>query len=684
MAEVRTAPSTAMTVDWLAQERIRRIVLLLCVLAVPHMLWMPIWASALFLLAVAWRLAAARTGGTLEPAWLRHALTLGGCAGVYLQFGSLNGQQPGVTLLVIMAGMKLLETRSLRDCRLLLYLGVLMLLGQLLYSQDLPWLIGLGLGLIGIVMVLIDLQHPQEVLPARVNLRLAARLAAKALPIALLFFVLFPRIPGPLWGLPADSSAGRTGLSDSMSPGDISSLAQSDEVAFRVRFTGEPPPNAELYWRGPVLVTFDGTRWTPRERLPSLKLDALLPHPDALAYEIQLEAHGRDYLPALERVTQPLPSDATMVFDYTLSSSSPVLDARLLRLQSLPENHPAARLDAQVDPRRLFAYRQLPRDRNPQTRDLARRWFNESNNPETYIRRVLQHFRVEAFRYTLNPGLLTRPDRIDEFLFTQRAGFCEHYAASFVVLMRAAGIPARVVTGYQGAERNGDYYIVRQSDAHAWAEVWLEGVGWRRIDPTAAVAPERIELGLGGALDDASLSSLARGRNRDGQWLPYLQLRWDRIDAFWNRAILAYGPELQKQFLSRFGMGDLRSMLFGLVIVLAGSGLILALWLFWQHRPRRAEDPLADFRAQLLRRAGVPVDPSRQGPLQLRDALDAAGVLDAEMKRILGHYQRLRYARDSVPEVEQVRSLTQALRRWTPVRKSASMTSASSRPSGEG
>ncbi|MEN8719411.1 MAG: DUF3488 domain-containing protein, partial [Oceanococcaceae bacterium] len=301
MAEVRTAPSTAMTVDWLAQERIRRIVLLLCVLAVPHMLWMPIWASALFLLAVAWRLAAARTGGTLEPAWLRHALTLGGCAGVYLQFGSLNGQQPGVTLLVIMAGMKLLETRSLRDCRLLLYLGVLMLLGQLLYSQDLPWLIGLGLGLIGIVMVLIDLQHPQEVLPARVNLRLAARLAAKALPIALLFFVLFPRIPGPLWGLPADSSAGRTGLSDSMSPGDISSLAQSDEVAFRVRFTGEPPPNAELYWRGPVLVTFDGTRWTPRERLPSLKLDALLPHPDALAYEIQLEAHGRDYLPALER-----------------------------------------------------------------------------------------------------------------------------------------------------------------------------------------------------------------------------------------------------------------------------------------------------------------------------------------------------------------------------------------------
>ncbi len=661
MAEPRTS------VDWLASERITRIVLLLVLMALPHMLWMPIWASVIFLTSAGWRIFMARRGTTLRPAWLRTLMTLAAVAAIWLHFGGLNGQQPGVALLVVMSGMKLLETRTQRDCRLLVFLAILMLLGQLLYSQDLPWALWLVGGVVATLVVLLDLQHPQSLLPLRRNLRTASAIAAKALPLALLLFVLFPRIPGPLWGLPNDSSAGRTGLSDSMEPGNISSLAQSDEVAFRVRFDGQPPPRRELYWRGPVFVEFDGLSWSAQKQNPRSNYPAL-PPPDAtdstrISYELQLQPHGRNYIPALELVTQPIPADIKMGRDYSLHSESPVVDARLLLLHATQSQT----IGPTDEHWRLNRYRQLPDNLNPQTRALAASWAAQSPDTLALVQTALQYFREQPFRYTLNPGLLTRFDRIDQFLFESQAGFCEHYAAAFVVLMRSAGVPARVITGYQGAERNGDYYIVRQSDAHAWAEVWIPGRGWLRVDPTGAIAPDRIEYGIGGALaDSAFLPMLARKGEFSGRWVAGLRLQWDRIDAFWNRAILAFGPELQRQFLSRFGMGELRKMLYALVGVIVLAGLLYALQMLWQNRRRPNTDPLAYLRTFLLKKARLTLSPSEQGPEQIRAALQAHGALDSEAERILGHYQRLRYARNTPATAEQAETLRKAIARWKP------------------
>jgi len=661
MAEPQT------TVDWLASERITRIVALLVFMALPHMLWMPIWATVIFLTSAGWRVFMARRGTTLKPAWLRTVMTLAAVAAIWLHFGGLNGQQPGVALLVVMSGMKLLETRTQRDCRLLVFLAILMLLGQLLYSQDLPWALWLLVGVIATLVVLVDLQHPQSLLPLRQNLRTAASIGAKAFPLAILLFVLFPRIPGPLWGLPNDSSAGRTGLSDSMEPGNISSLAQSDEVAFRVRFEGDAPPRRDLYWRGPVFVEFDGLSWNAQKQNPRANYPAL-PAPETteaegVRYELQLQPHGRNYVPALELVTQPLPADIKMGRDYSLHSTSPIVDARLLVMQA----NQSQTIGPTEEHWRLNRYRQLPDNLNPQTRALADSWVAENPDTGTLVQRALQHFRNEPFRYTLNPGLLTRFDRIDQFLFESRAGFCEHYAAAFVVLMRAAGVPARVITGYQGAERNGAYYIIRQSDAHAWAEVWIPGQGWQRVDPTGAIAPDRIEFGIGGALaDSAFLPLLARRGDFNGRWMAGVRLQWDRIDAFWNRAILAFGPELQRQFLSRFGMGELRKMLYALVAVLIFAGLGYALQMLWQNRRRPDPDPLAQLRSLLLRRARLTISPAEQGPDQIAAALRARGVWDGEIERILGHYQRLRYARTNPATEDQIESLRKAIARWNP------------------
>lgn len=646
--------------EWLAAPRIGRILALLGLLSLPHMLQMPPWASAAVLLIGAWRLWIARRGLRLPPLLLRLLLAGALATALALHYGSFNGLEAGMALLVAMTAMKALETRSRRDCRLLIYLGFLLLLGQVLRSQDMPWLVWMLLGVVLNLAVLIDLQHPQALLPMRGNLRRAGLLALKAIPLALVFFVLFPRIPGPLWGLPQEGS-GRTGLSDSMEPGNVSQLAQSDAVAFRVRFDGPAPPNRELYWRGPVLSRFDGIRWDPLPDEGGLPVPALQTSGPLIDYEIQLEAHGRKYLLALDMPLAPLPAQTYLNADYVLKSRQPVMDARLLPLRA------STRWELAADAPRwqLGNYRRMPSGINPQTQALAANWAAESADSEAFVDRVLRHFRQQPYRYTLEPPRLTGRHRIDQFLFETRAGFCEHYAAAFVVLMRFVGLPARVVTGYQGSEPNGDYHIVRQSDAHAWAEVWIEGRGWMRVDPTAAIAPERIEYGLGAALgDSALLPGLARGYERRRDLAARLLLQWDRLDAAWNRTVLAFGPSLQRDFLRRFGVNELRDMLYALVAAIALVGLLLAAQVTWAHRRKPEADPLRAIRERLLRRAGIELPPAQRGPRQIEAALREAGLWDADSERLLAHYTRLRYARREPADPELLRGLRRALRAW--------------------
>lgn len=675
------------TIDWLARNRIGRIVALLALLALPHMLWLPIWVSAFFIMAITWRLVMAHQGQSIQHRWLLHVMTVVGIAGVYVEYGSINGHRPGIALLVVMSGLKLLETRSQRDCRLLIFLGFLLLLGHLLNTQNLASLLWLALAVMAILAVLVDLQHPQHLRPLRRNLNLAAILAAKALPLALLFFVLFPRIPGPLWGIPADSAGGRTGLSDQLELGGIASLAQSDAVAFRVRFADDVPPNRELYWRALALVHFDGERWTARDTptasfFPAPIRDATAPQAsssvattgpagqnpprttrDAVSYEIQMEPHGRHYLPSLDYLQGPLPIGTVLGPDYILASKSPLIDARLLALQATT----GSVLPASVRPRWLSGTRALPPEKNPRTQEFAQFLRRSSASEQDFINQVLRHFRQQPFYYTLQPGRLRSSDRVDEFLFQSRRGFCEHYAAAFVVMMRAAGIPARIVTGYQGAERNGGYYIVRQSDAHAWAEVWLGDHGWKRFDPTAAIAPERVEQSLAAALpDSALLPTFARGNGLTARWMSRVGLEWDRVNELWNRTVLAYGPELQRSFLERFGMSELKTMLYALVIAIALFGAFMVAQLGWNNRPRRPADPLTHLRDQLVQKAGLTLADSQHGPLGIQQALQSAGQWNSETERLLTHYQRLRYSRSQPADATQVNALARAIRDWQP------------------
>jgi transglutaminase-like putative cysteine protease len=323
----------------------------------------------------------------------------------------------------------------------------------------------------------------------------------QAAPIAAVLFVLFPRISGPLWGLPEDAHTGRTGLSDTMAPGQISKLAQDDEVAFRVQFADRVPEPDRLYWRGPTLGHFDGRTWRPvRRELADPPAPTVTAPNDTrvLRYRTTLEPHSRRWLFALDLPAELVraPDLAVSIApDFTMVSVDPIV-ARL-------RYDGAARLDAAIGLNEtrlsLQDWIQLPPGQARRTLEMAARWRTEEQDEGKLVERALAMFRDNAFRYTLDPPLLA-DDPVDQFLFETRAGFCEHYSSAFVVLMRALDIPARVVTGYQGAEANpgDDYWIVRQADAHAWAEVWLPGRGWVRVDPTAAVAPERIERGSAG------------------------------------------------------------------------------------------------------------------------------------------------------------------------------------------
>jgi protein-glutamine gamma-glutamyltransferase len=335
---------------------------------------------------------------------------------------------------------------------------------------------------------------------------------AFAAPVALVMFLLFPRVPGPFWALPSRSAAGLTGLSDEMSPGMISQLIQSDEIAFRVSFEGPEPPQSALYWRGPVLERFDGSTWRDLERLPQLSPRMQLRGP-SFRYRITLEPHGRAWLLALDFPARWSDRDAMLTNEFQLVSRRPIDSAHALEIESWPEASPEPELSPLLRMRNL----QQPEGRNPRSTELAIALRAAAGSDAAFVDAVLRHFREQPFVYTLQPPLLGSVHPVDEFMFRTRRGFCEHYASAFTLMARAAGVPARVVTGYQGGEVNpiSNRLVVRQSDAHAWSEVWLEGRGWTRVDPTGAVAPNRIELSLGDALPAGERVPGARAA-----WLP--------------------------------------------------------------------------------------------------------------------------------------------------------------------
>ncbi|HHM04638.1 MAG TPA: DUF3488 domain-containing protein [Gammaproteobacteria bacterium] len=613
----------------------------------PHLPRLPPWISGLVGVLFLWRYLACSRGWAVPGRGPRLAFAAAAMAGIYLSFGSLTGRDAGVALLVVMLSAKLLEVKQRRDVVVLMFVAYFVVVTQFLYSQSVA-ATAYALFAVWCLLTLHLCAGHSAWRPLAQSVRLAGVLMAQALPLMVVLFVLFPRIPGPLWTLPKDAHGGLTGLSDSMSPGAISQLSQSDAVAFRVQFDGPPPPPEQRYWRGPVLWDTDGRRWFAGSPGRAVTVQVAPPQ-RALHYTVTLEPHNRKWLLALDWPVE-VPLDARLSDDFQVLAARPVQQRRRYHLASYLA--PASAPLSPAQRRRALA---LPQGGNPRSVALGRELRRRLRDDRAIVARVLQRFRTEDFVYTLSPPLLAGEHVTDAFLFDSRRGFCEHFAASFVVVMRAAGIPARIVTGYLGGERNplNGYLVVRQRDAHAWAEVWLNG-RWRRVDPTTAVAPERIErsiqvadLGVG-----AAVLFEVPGDGVLGDALRRLRYALDAFDNGWNQWVLGYGPELQEKFLDRWGV-DARSWSDVAGSLLAAGGLLIAAVAFYMMRPTpQTLDPVQ--RAYLrfcrkLARCGLK-RAEHEAPADFAQRVSRARPdLAATVACITRLYSQLRYSTETTP-----------------------------------
>jgi transglutaminase-like putative cysteine protease len=626
----------------IAWHHVRWLLLSLLLVAAPHALHMPGWSIALMVMLAVWRAYVGYARYALPNRWLLLTIALAASIGVFLSYRTLFGRDAGVTLLVIMLGLKLLETRAQRDAMLLSFLGYFLVITNFLYSQT----IGTGLYMLActifVTATMISLNYAGTEPPFRAQLRSAGMLLAQSVPLMLVLFLLFPRVPGPLWGLPRDAFAGVSGLSDTMTPGSLSSLVLSDAVAFRVRFDAQIPRAKDLYWRGPVMWDFDGRTWSAQffvYTAPGIEAAG-----DPVAYEVTLEPHNRRWLFALD-LPAVVPPRSVVSTDYQLYSVQPVTSRLRYDMTSFlnarfgeVENRFAVRRALQVPPRS-----------NPRAQELGRALRQKHADDEQIIAEMLGMFR-RNFVYTLEPPLLGE-DPVDEFLFSTRSGFCEHYASAFAVVMRAAGIPTRIVTGYQGGEVNalGNYLIVRQADAHAWTEVWLTNRGWVRVDPTFAVAPVRVDTGISAAVPRTdSLPLMVR---TPWEFLRQARFAWDYMASAWNQWVLGYTPERQRSLLAHAGLDDATwEKLTAILLVVAGVIVAMFTALALRQLKSRTRDPVAiAYRryCDKLRRRGLTRE-AAEGPVDYASRIERLRPeLTPAVEAITRLYIALRYGAES-------------------------------------
>ncbi len=634
----------------------------------PHLGHLPLWIIALWLACASWRVQIFRMRARYPRGWAKALMMLGAGFGVYFSRGSLVGLEAGVVLLIAAFILKLVEMRTRRDALVLVFLGLFAVVTSYLFEDGL--LAGLYslLPVTALLAALIGLQQSSLVTRPWPMLRLAGTLLLQAVPVMVLLFLFFPRLP-PLWSLPQAPERGSTGLSDSMAPGDLASLGQSAALAFRVSFDGAAPPLEALYWRAVTFERFDGRRWSQSRPAQLLAAPDWQPSGAPVAYSVVMEPSGRPWLYSLD-VPQVEGVPARLMADFHLQTPRPINQPLLYRARSWP----AARREAQTAPASLGRSLSLPGTGNPRSRAWAAELLGQGGQPEVIVQAVLRHFHREPYRYTLRPPTLGE-HAVDEFLFETRAGFCEHYAGAMAFVLRAAGIPARVVAGYQGGEFNpaGDYLTVRQFDAHAWVEYWTAERGWVSVDPTFQVAPERVERGLQEALageralfDDEPLSLL---RFRGIGWIDRLRFSWDSLNYGWQRWVLGYQADTQSGLLQRwFGNVDGTRLGIGLVAAIGGLLGLLALLLLkpWQ----RGDPQLREFQRfeRLLARHGIMRAPG-EGPRSFAQRAahqlpDQAAAID----RFVRCYEAQRYA-GQVGRADELPAALRQLRRALPWRR---------------
>ncbi len=621
----------------------------------PHATRAPWWLTLLTLCLYGWRIYFAVNRAPLPSRWLVLGVAAVAMLGVWIEHRTLFGRQSGILLLMVFSGLKLLETRTHRDAAVCAFLGYFLVVTNFLYTQAIPTALVMALGVFLLTATLVGFSAPQR--PMAANLRTSALLLAHAAPAALALFVLFPRVPGPLWGLPQDAYSGMTGLSETMSPGMLSSLALSDSIAFRAEFQTPPPPQAVRYWRGPVLWDFDGRTWSAGSSF----FTQFVPPERGRAtyrYEIVLEPHNRYWLFALETAAS-LPERARMSYDGQILANAPVRTRMRYDVTSvvLPEPQPTE------SPAALRRALRLPANFNPRATALAREWRAGSADEAEIVTRAIAFLRQGGYTYTLEPPLLGE-DSVDEFLFATKAGFCEHFSSAFVFLMRAADVPARVVTGYQGGELNSVDSIVsvRQADAHAWAEVFLPERGWVRIDPTAVAVPGRLDRSMAAAVPQASALPLLM--RPELEWLRGVRDRWEATVHKWNVWVLGFNPERQRELMASVGVrdADWRALTAALFAFLGALTLVLLAWSLRRFaRPDPVQRAWRAFCRKLAAR-GVERAPS-EGPRDF--SARAARALPAARHAILrigSLYIALRYgAGASADAVARLRKMVRQL-----------------------
>ncbi|MBI5018209.1 MAG: DUF3488 domain-containing transglutaminase family protein [Deltaproteobacteria bacterium] len=632
----------------------------------PQIPYLPPWLS-LFLAALgAWRLRLEIASQPLPGRVVLAAVTLASVAAVLAAHHFLPSLDAGLAVLALLTGLKLLELRSDRDRVLTVFLGYLLVLGDFLQNQSTSMAAYGVVSVLALTATLAAMAAAGEARRPRAHLRLAGALLTQAAPLTVALFVLFPRVAAPLWRLArADPGTAVSGLSDQLEPGSVSRLLVSGEVAFRVAFHGAAPPPALLYWRGPVFDQTDGTRWTAtRRRAAPFPVTASGAESE---YTVTLEPHGGPWLLALD-LPLAAPESAFLTPGRSIRSLRPV--AQRIRYEA--RSHLGAESRA-PDPEGRALGLQVPEQVSRRVRDLALGWRSRARSDGGTVAAALRYFRQEPFVYTLRPPRLGN-DPVDQFLFETRRGFCEHYAAAFALLMRAAGVPARVVTGYLGGEQNplGDYWVVHQADAHAWAEVYLDGRGWVRVDPTAAVAPERVELGIDpGAAAQGAVRFRVPGA---GTFADRLRQLRDSLDNGWNQWVLGYDLERQLALLAHLGLPS--ASWADLALWLAACTVLL-LPLVWVQvaRPRRARpDPVqAAYRdyCRRLARAGF-ARPPWEGPIAFRDRVVAARPdLAPAVDAVTALYAQLRFGRPAggVPGPDALRELRRRVRSVRPRRQ---------------
>ncbi len=588
------APALQRNIPWL--------LLALAWIIAPHLDHLPLWITLLCLALGIWRWAAARRNAPLPNKWLLLALAGTSGFGVLLTYNTITGRDAGVALLIVMLALKLMEMRSVRDGIVMIFLGYFLVITNFLYTQSISMGLYMLVAVLAITATLVGLNQPVTALTARRKIRLAAVLLGQGLPLMIVLFVFFPRAPSPLWGTPDPTPSAVTGLSDSMSPGDISRLGLSGAVAFRAEFDGAAPAPQLRYWRGPVFWHYDGRTWTEGQRRRPAAV-TLHVEGEPVSYVVTLEPHHQRWLFALDFPVS-LPPSSSMSDDFQVLAAAPARQ----RLRYQLTSQPRYRVETELRPLARKHALQLPSGFNPRTRQLAASWRERAASDRAIADLALEMFASQPFFYTLSPPPLGI-HAVDDFLFDSRRGFCEHYASSFVFLMRAAGIPARVVTGYQGGEHNpiGNYLIVRQSDAHAWSEIWLEGQGWVRIDPTARIAPQRVEAEAGLLAALPAGEALPLFTRMDFGWLRQVRFGWDLVNYNWHKWVLGYSQKRQAELLSRLGLGleSARGMAYALLIGIGGLMLLFAAAMLWRLRAAPRDPAVAAYRRFCAKLAGA-------------------------------------------------------------------------------